>query len=96
MAGRKADDATSDRRFAPGEALEGADTPRDRLFAIVHASFGGSNFERETAAAWLNFYALALVAQLGVSEGVLRIGCMHYNTLAEIDRLFALLDDMPA
>ena len=46
---------------ASREALKGADTPRDRLFAIVHASFGGSNFERETAAAWLNFYALALV-----------------------------------
>lgn len=43
-----------------------------------------------------HFYALVLVEQLGVSEGVLRIGCMHYNTLAEIDRLFALLDDMPA
>lgn len=42
-----------------------------------------------------HFYALALVEQLGVSDGVLRIGCMHYNTSAEIDRLFALLDDMP-
>ncbi|WP_314926911.1 cysteine desulfurase-like protein [Aeromonas piscicola] len=42
-----------------------------------------------------HFYALALVEQLGVSEGVLRVGCMHYNTQAEIDRLFALLDDMP-
>lgn len=43
------------------EALVSGDSPRARLFAIVRASFGGANFERETIAAWLNFYALALV-----------------------------------
>jgi selenocysteine lyase/cysteine desulfurase len=44
-----------------------------------------------------HFYALGLIAALGVGEGgVLRIGCMHYNTHAEIDRLFSLLDAMPA
>ncbi|MTH33092.1 transcriptional regulator BetI [Paracoccus limosus] len=42
-------------------ALGSSDSPRGRLYAIVHASFGGANFERETIAAWLNFYALALV-----------------------------------
>ncbi|WP_347266225.1 transcriptional regulator BetI [Paracoccus sp. (in: a-proteobacteria)] len=35
--------------------------PRARLFAIVRASFAGANFEHATIAAWLNFYALALV-----------------------------------
>lgn len=42
-------------------ALRGAESPRARLFALICASFGGANFERETAAAWLNFYALALI-----------------------------------
>ncbi|EOD53473.1 cysteine desulfurase-like protein [Aeromonas molluscorum] len=43
-----------------------------------------------------HFYALGLIAALGVGEGgVLRIGCMHYNTHTEIDRLFSLLDAMP-
>ena len=42
-------------------ALKGAEAPRDRLFAVVRASFGAENFARETIAAWLNFYALALV-----------------------------------
>ena len=37
----------------------------------------------------------ALMPQSDEVCGVLRIGCMHYNTSAEIDRLFALLDDMP-
>ena len=46
---------------AAREALHGVTTPRARLFAVIHASFGGTNFEQETAAAWLNFYALALI-----------------------------------
>ncbi|ENM5777046.1 cysteine desulfurase-like protein [Vibrio mimicus] len=46
-----------------------------------------------------HFYALGLVRQLGLEEsgGVLRIGLMHYNTTAEIDRLFDVLSDhLPA
>lgn len=42
-------------------ALKGAQSPRTRLLAIVAASFEATNFKRETIAAWLNFYALALV-----------------------------------
>ncbi|MGL4828690.1 MAG: aminotransferase class V-fold PLP-dependent enzyme, partial [Vibrio sp.] len=40
-----------------------------------------------------HFYALGLIRQLGLEErgGVLRIGLMHYNTTAEIDRLFSVL-----
>ncbi|MFY8273774.1 cysteine desulfurase-like protein [Pseudoalteromonas sp. SSDWG2] len=39
-----------------------------------------------------NFYAQGLCEQLGVMDkgGVVRIGCMHYNTIEEIDRLFDL------
>lgn len=43
------------------KALQGADAPRVRLFAIISASFDSENFRRETISAWLNFYALALV-----------------------------------
>ena len=40
-----------------------------------------------------HFYAQGLCQQLGVLEtgGVVRIGCMHYNTVAEIDQLFERL-----
>ncbi len=43
-----------------------------------------------------NFYAQGLCEQLGVMDkgGVVRIGCMHYNTLAEIDRLFDLFEQL--
>jgi selenocysteine lyase/cysteine desulfurase len=40
-----------------------------------------------------NYYALNLTERLGVEQdgGMLRIGLVHYNTSAEIDRLLAVL-----
>ncbi len=40
-------------------------------------------------------YALELVASLGLADagGVLRIGPVHYNTEAEVDRVLAVLDE---
>ena len=42
-----------------------------------------------------NFYALNLSERLGVEAngGVLRIGLVHYNTTAEVDRLLQALDE---
>lgn len=42
-----------------------------------------------------HFYALGLIRQLELEEsgGVLRIGLMHYNTTAEIDELFRVLNE---
>ncbi|MFY0681251.1 MAG: transcriptional regulator BetI [Thalassovita sp.] len=42
-------------------ALIMADTPQERVRAIVKASFSQTNFRREVVAAWLNFYVLAQV-----------------------------------
>lgn len=43
-----------------------------------------------------NYYALNLTERLGVeaSGGMLRIGLVHYNTPAEIDRLLAALHEL--
>ncbi|MCQ8879292.1 cysteine desulfurase-like protein [Pseudoalteromonas shioyasakiensis] len=43
-----------------------------------------------------NFYAQGLCEQLGVLDkgGVVRIGCMHYNTIEELDKLFDLFDQL--
>lgn len=41
--------------------LAGAATPRARLEAIMAASFGPQNFQRETISAWLHFYAMAQI-----------------------------------
>ncbi len=43
-----------------------------------------------------NMYALELTERLGLEErgGLLRIGLVHYNTFAEIDRLLQALDEL--
>lgn len=43
-----------------------------------------------------HFYALGLIRQLGLEQsgGVIRIGCMHYNTVEEIDLLFNILESI--
>lgn len=45
-----------------------------------------------------HYYALALVERLNRHEtgGMLRIGCAHYNTIAEIDAIFAALNAIVA
>ena len=42
-----------------------------------------------------NFYALNLSERLGVEQhgGVLRVGLVHYNTIEEVDRLLAALQE---
>ena len=41
-----------------------------------------------------HFYAPGLINQLGLTEsgGVIRVGCMHYNTVDEVEYFFVLLD----
>ncbi len=43
-----------------------------------------------------NYYALNLSQRLGVesSGGMIRIGCAHYNTLSELDRLLAAIETL--
>ena len=40
-------------------ALTGVESPRERLEAVIRASFSESNFRHDVIAAWLNFYVLA-------------------------------------
>jgi len=40
-------------------ALTTATTPRQRVEAVIRASFGTTNFRPDVIAAWLNFYVLA-------------------------------------
>ncbi|UCC90084.1 MAG: cysteine desulfurase-like protein [Anaerolineales bacterium] len=43
-----------------------------------------------------NYYALAVTERLGVEEsgGMVRVGVAHYNTLGEVDRLLAVVEDL--
>ena len=41
-----------------------------------------------------NYYALEVMKRLGLPEGTLRIGFVHYNTRDEVDRVLAALQDL--
>lgn len=42
-----------------------------------------------------NYYALPLTTALGTEpDGMVRLGCMHYNTAAEIDRTLAAIEEL--
>ncbi len=63
-------------------ALATADSPRERLDAIVRASFASGSFRREAVSAWLNFYVLAQTMPearrlLAVYHGRLRTNLTH-------------------
>ncbi|MCB0306772.1 MAG: aminotransferase class V-fold PLP-dependent enzyme, partial [Calditrichaeota bacterium] len=43
-----------------------------------------------------DYYAVEVVKHLGLAEsgGMVRVGPVHYNTIAELDRLLAVLEEM--
>ncbi|MFQ6551223.1 choline-responsive transcriptional repressor BetI [Aestuariibius insulae] len=59
------------------EALAAATTPRERLDAIIRASFSLRNFQPETISAWLNFYVLAQT-----SSGASRLLSVYHKRLS--------------
>ena len=72
---------------------------RTPTFALTHperspddlAAFLG---ERGIAAWPGNYYALEVMEQLGLADGCLRIGMVHYNTAEEVDRALGALGEL--
>jgi cysteine desulfurase family protein (TIGR01976 family) len=50
--------------------------------------------EREIAVWDGNYYAVEIMERLGLPEGAVRAGFVHYNTAAEVDRLLAALGEL--
>ena len=50
----------------------------DRGFAVWHG----------------NYYAVEVMEHLGLSEGGVRVGIVHYNTADEVDRLLSALREL--
>ena len=50
--------------------------------------------ERDLAVWWGDYYALEVMKRLGLPEGALRLGLIHYNTAEEVDRLLAALHEL--
>ena len=51
---------------------------------------------RNVAVWWGNYYALETMRRLGLDPdmGAVRAGLVHYNTVEEVDRLLAGLDEL--
>ncbi|MEO8289889.1 MAG: cysteine desulfurase-like protein [Gaiellaceae bacterium] len=72
---------------------------RTPTFALTHGSRSPEELaaflgERDIAAWPGNYYALEIMERLGLAEGCLRVGIVHYNTAEEVDRLLAALTDL--
>jgi cysteine desulfurase family protein (TIGR01976 family) len=49
---------------------------------------------RDLAVWWGDYYAVEVMKRLGLREGALRLGLIHYNTAEEVDRLLAALHEL--
>ena len=81
--------------------LYGVPTMEGRVptFALTHPDRSPEELaarlgERDIATWPGNFYALEVMERLGLPEGTLRIGVVHYNTAEEVDRLLAALAEL--
>jgi cysteine desulfurase family protein (TIGR01976 family) len=50
--------------------------------------------EHDLAVWWGDYYAVEVMQRLGLPDGAVRLGIIHYNTAEEVDRLLAGLHDL--
>jgi cysteine desulfurase family protein (TIGR01976 family) len=72
---------------------------RTPTFALTHPERSPEQLatalgERGIAAWWGNYYAVEIMERLGLPDGALRIGFVHYNTLEEVDHVLAALSEL--
>jgi cysteine desulfurase family protein (TIGR01976 family) len=72
---------------------------RTPTFAITHPTrppeeLAARLAERDIAAWPGNYYAVEVMERLGLADGTLRIGFVHYNTAEEVDRALAALEEV--
>jgi selenocysteine lyase/cysteine desulfurase len=68
-------------------------------FAITHASLSpeeaATRLGEQGFAVWHgNYYAVEIMKRLGLDDGAVRVGIVHYNTADEVDRLLGALDEL--
>jgi cysteine desulfurase family protein (TIGR01976 family) len=84
-----------------GWTLHGLPTMEGRVatFGLTHTALSPSAAAARLAerkiAAWAgDYYAIEVMRRLGLREGALRLGFVHYNTSDEIERLLEALDEL--
>ena len=68
-------------------------------FAVTHETLSPQDAatrlgERGFAVWDGNYYAVEIMKRLGLPDGAVRVGIVHYNTEDEVDRLLAALADL--
>jgi cysteine desulfurase family protein (TIGR01976 family) len=76
-------------------AMEG----RTPTFALTHPRRSPEELatrlgEREIAVWWGDYYAVEVMQRLGLADGALRVGFVHYNTAEEVDRALGVLGEL--
>jgi len=81
--------------------LHGPPTGEDRTptFAITRDGLAPADAAARLAArgfaVWHgNYYAVEIMKRLGLDDGAVRVGIVHYNTADEVDTLLTALDDL--
>ena len=81
--------------------LHGVPTMEGRVptFALTHAALtpeeGATRLSERGFAVWHgNYYAVEIMERLGLPDGAVRIGIVHYNTADEVDRLLVALGEI--
>jgi cysteine desulfurase family protein (TIGR01976 family) len=101
----RAHERTLGERFLAGMPdgwrLHGLPTMEGRVptFAVNHPSLApaaiADRLAEQRIAAWAgNYYAVEVMERLGLPDGAVRIGIVHYNTAAEVDRVLAALAEL--
>jgi cysteine desulfurase family protein (TIGR01976 family) len=87
--------------FPDGWGLHGLATMQGRVptFAVSHATLTpetvASRLAERKIAVWAgNYYALEVMNELGLPDGAVRIGIVHYNTADEVDRVLEALGEL--
>jgi len=68
-------------------------------FAVTHATLTpdavASRLAERKIAVWAgNYYAVEVMERLGLPDGAVRIGIVHYNTANEVDRVLEALSEL--
>jgi selenocysteine lyase/cysteine desulfurase len=81
--------------------LHGLPTMEGRVptFAITHPTLAPDEVAARLAerriAVWSgDYYAVEVMKRLGLPDGAVRIGIVHYNSVEEVDRALAALDEL--
>jgi cysteine desulfurase family protein (TIGR01976 family) len=81
--------------------LHGLTTMEGRVptFAVTHATLSpetvASRLAERKIAVWAgDYYAVEVMERLGLPDGAVRIGAVHYNTADEVDRLLEALREL--